>query len=156
MAAQLCFTFINNNDYHDYANRIHSQRTLTAMKFSLWHCVCLCVPRSGPRQRLSEVPERGRLEGALHSRMSQHPCLSWWQCLVAMVTVELSCVTVVYVDTVCCDDVTAMLTLYIQWCLFNPATLVPSQSGRINQLAGLSNQSYIWVFSVKNLANTFV
>ncbi len=27
----------------------------------------------------------------------------------------------------------------IQWGLFNPGTLVPSQSARINQLAGLSD-----------------
>ncbi len=47
----------------------------------------------------------------------------------------------------------AAAVVVVQRCLFNPATLVPSQSGRINRLAGLSNQSYIQVVSVRNLAN---
>ncbi len=55
----------------------------------------------------------------------------------------------------CTYRLSAVSSIKIQWCLFNPATLVSSQSGRINQLAGLSNQSYIRVFSVKNLGNTF-
>ena len=38
----------------------------------------------------------------------------------------------------------------VQWCLFNPATLVPSPSGWINPLAGLSNQSYTRAYSVEH------